>query len=186
MVLPLTAPVVFNAYVSTGGDMGAVVLQLALTVLGALVYAPYVRSIDRLGQDDGAIVLRALDTTFSRLPEEAGLVTRDPLVLAHETQARRETMLSHIRRISEYEFHLEFQPQVSHRSGLCLGCEALLRAHDSQGRLQQPGGFLRWLGDAGLMREVDLWVAGAAVRQCRLWRQHGFPCRSASMSRAPR
>lgn len=83
-------------------------------------------------------------------------------------------MLSHIRRISEYEFHLEFQPQVSHRSGLCLGCEALLRAHDSQGRLQQPGGFLRWLGDAGLMREVDLWVAGAAVRQCRLWRQHGF------------
>lgn len=174
MVLPLTAPVVFNAYVSTGGDMGAVVLQLALTVLGALVYAPYVRSIDRLGQDDGTIVLRALDTTFSRLPEEAGLVTRDPLVLAHETQARRETMLSHIRRISEYEFHLEFQPQVSHRSGLCLGCEALLRAHDSQGRLQQPGGFLRWLGDAGLMREVDLWVAGAAVRQCRLWRQHGF------------
>lgn len=37
MVLPLTAPVVFNAYVSTGGDMAAVVLQLALTALGALI-----------------------------------------------------------------------------------------------------------------------------------------------------
>ncbi|OBY84231.1 PTS sugar transporter subunit IIC/EAL domain-containing protein [Delftia sp. JD2] len=174
MVLPLTAPVVFNAYVSTGGDMAAVVLQLALTALGALIYAPYVRAIDRLGQDDGAIVLHALDTTFSRLPEEAGLIVRDPLVQAHQAQARRETMLAHIRRISEYEFHLEFQPQVSHRSGLCLGCEALLRARDAQGRLQQPGSFLRWLADAGLMREVDLWVAGAAVRQSRHWRQEGF------------
>jgi EAL domain-containing protein (putative c-di-GMP-specific phosphodiesterase class I) len=174
MVLPLTAPVVFNAYVSTGGDIGAVVLQLALTVLGALIYAPYVRAIDRQGQDDGPIVLHALDTTFSRLPEEAGLIARDPLVQAHQAQARRETMLAHIRRISEYEFHLEFQPQVSHRSGLCLGCEALLRARDAQGRLQQPGSFLRWLGDAGLMREVDLWVAGAAVRQCRLWHHDGF------------
>src|SRR5256885_11993858 len=30
------------------------VLQLALTALGALIYAPYVRAIDRLGQDDSA------------------------------------------------------------------------------------------------------------------------------------
>ncbi|HBJ99658.1 MAG TPA: PTS sugar transporter subunit IIC, partial [Delftia acidovorans] len=76
-----------------------VVLQLALAALGALIYAPYVRAIDRLGQDDGAIELHALDTTFSRLPEEAGLIVRDPLVQAHQAQARRGAMLAHIRRI---------------------------------------------------------------------------------------
>lgn len=173
MVLPLTSPVVFNAYVSTGGDAAAVVLQLALALLGALVYAPYVRAIDRLRDGDGPVHLHALDTTFSRLPEEARLLAQDPLVHAHQAQALRETLFAHIRRISEYAFHLEFQPQVA-LDGRCLGCEALLRARDADGRLQQPGSFLRWLGEAGLMREVDLWVAGAAVRQCRLWKEEGF------------
>lgn len=173
IALPLTSPVVFNAYVSTGGDGAAVALQLALVLLGALVYAPYVLAIDRLRQDDGSIHLHALDTTFSRLPEDALLLAQDPLVQAHQTQARRETLFARIRQISEYQFHLEFQPQVS-LDGCCLGCEALLRARDAEGRLQQPGSFLGWLAEAGLMREVDLWVAGAAVRQCRLWCEAGL------------
>ncbi|CAB5705284.1 Cyclic di-GMP phosphodiesterase Gmr [Delftia tsuruhatensis] len=173
MVLPLTAPVVFNAYVSTGGDVGAVVLQLALVLLGTLVYAPYVRAIDRLRDGDGPIQLHALDTTFSRLPEEARMLAQDPLVHAHQAQALRETLFARIRQISEFQFHLEFQPQIS-LDGRCRGCEALLRARDAEGRLQQPGSFLRWLGEAGLMREVDLWVAGAAVRQCKAWRDEGF------------
>ncbi len=172
--LPLNAPVLFNAYVSTGGDVAAIVLQVLLVGLGTLVYAPYIRAIDRTGQNDAPIHLRALDTTFTRLPEEASLFAHDPVVHAHRVQALRETTLAHIRRISEYEFHLEFQPQVSRLSGLCTGCEALLRARDPQGHVQPPGSFLRWLGEAGLMREVDLWVASAAVRQHQHWRGQGF------------
>ncbi len=173
MALPLNSPVVFNAYFSTGGDVAAVALQLGLIVLGVMVYAPYVRAIDRLRDGDGPIHLHALDTTFSRLPEDARLLAQDPLVHAHQAQALRETMFAHIRQISEYQFHLEFQPQIA-LDGRCLGCEALLRARDPQGRLQPPGSFLRWLAEAGLMREMDLWVAVAAVRQSRLWKEQGF------------
>lgn len=173
MALPLNAPVVFNAYFSTGGDLAAVALQLGLVLLGTLVYAPYVRAIDQLREGDRPIHLHALDTTFSRLPEDARLLAQDPLVQAHQAQALRETMYAHIRQISEYQFHLEFQPQIS-LDGRCLGSEALLRARDAQGQLQPPGSFLRWLAEAGLMREMDLWVAGAAVRQSELWASQGF------------
>lgn len=172
--LPLTAPVLFNAYVSTGGDVAAVVLQALLVGLGTLIYAPYIRAVDRMGQESATIHVRALDTTFTRLHEEASLFANDPVVRAHQARALHETTLAHIRDIGEYEFHLEFQPQVSRWSGLCTGCEALLRATNPQGVARPPGTFLRWLAEADLMRDVDLWVASAAVRQHQHWRAAGF------------
>ena len=84
---------------------------------------------------------------------------------AQQGQARREDLVARVRRMGDYEFFLEYQPQVSPHTGLCVGCEALLRARDSQGRIQSPGSFLAWLSEAGLMKEVDLWVAAAALRQ---------------------
>ena len=172
--LPFTMPVLLNAYVSTGGDAAAVLLQVLLVGLGTLVYAPYIRALDQAGREENAIHLRAFDTTFTRLPEEAGLATRDPVEQAHREQARRETVLAHIRRISEYDFHLEYQPQVALPGGRCTGCEALLRARDRSGATQPPGTLLPWLAEAGLMREVDLWVAGSAVQQHRQWSEQGF------------
>ncbi|WP_329812832.1 EAL domain-containing protein, partial [Streptomyces sp. GSL17-113] len=76
--------------------------------------------------------------------------------------ARRSAEISRIRTISEYDFYLEYQPQVSLRSGRCTGCEALLRATGPEGTQQAPLEFLRWLAQADLMREVDLWVAKQA------------------------
>mgnify|MGYP002719100061 FL=1 len=43
--VPFTAPVLLNAYLSTHGDVAAVVLQVVLLGLGTLVYAPYVRCL---------------------------------------------------------------------------------------------------------------------------------------------
>jgi lactose/cellobiose-specific phosphotransferase system IIC component len=174
VAMPFNAPVLLNAYVSTGGDMAAVVLQVLLVGLGTLIYAPYIRAIDRAGRQENAIHLRALETTFTRLPEEASLFSHDLVEQAYRTQALRERTLAHIRQISEYTFYLEFQPQVSQISGLCIGCEALLRARDRKGQTQSPGSFLRWLSEAGLMREVDLWVASSAVRQSEAWKTQGF------------
>ena len=52
--------------------------------------------------------------------------------------------------------------------------EALLRATGPEGRQQAPLEFLRGLAQAGLMRDVDLWVARQAVVQCQSWRAQGF------------
>ena len=172
MAMPLNAPVLFNAYASTQGSWPAVVLQLALVLLGACIYAPAVRALER--HNDTTVHLPGLDTTFSRLQEQGRLYASDPVVLAQQRQAGREELLAQVRRMGEYEFFLEYQPQVSPRTGECVGCEALLRARDAMGRTQSPGAFLAWLTEAGLMKDVDLWVADAALQQYRRWRSAGF------------
>ncbi|MGB3436361.1 PTS sugar transporter subunit IIC/EAL domain-containing protein [Achromobacter sp.] len=172
--LPLTSPVLFNAYIAAGGHLGGVALQLALVAIGVCLYAPYVVALERQRQESATVYFKSLDTTFTRLQEESLLYAHDPVVQTYADRARRNAENTRIRAISQYDFHLEFQPQVSLRSGLCTGCEALLRATGPDGTRQTPVEFLRWLAQADLMREVDLWVARQAVQQCLQWRKRDF------------
>ncbi|MBD8149968.1 PTS sugar transporter subunit IIC/EAL domain-containing protein [Pseudomonas fluorescens] len=172
--VPFTAPVLLNAYLSTHGDMAAVALQVVLVGLGTLVYAPYVRAIHRQPSEGGTVYLKSLDMTFRGLEEKGRLLEFDPILASHRTLARQAVELSRIQQISDYEFYLEFQPQVSTRTGLCTGCEALMRARDSQGTVHSPWEFLQWLAQARLMPDVDVWVASQAVRQYQKWKKAGF------------
>lgn len=174
LTLPLTSPVLFNAYVGAGGHWSGAALQMALLALGACIYAPYVIALERQRTDSATVYFKSLDTTFPRLQEESLLYANDPVVSTYTNRARRQAEISRIRTISEYDFYLEFQPQISLRSGLCTGCEALLRATGPEGTQQAPLEFLRWLAQADLMREVDLWVARQAVLQCQQWHAQGF------------
>ncbi|AZE84280.1 hypothetical protein C4J98_2869 [Pseudomonas orientalis] len=172
--VPFTAPVLLNAYLSTHGDMAAVVLQVVLTGMGTLVYAPYVRAIHRQASEGGTVYLKSLDMTFRGLEEKGRLLEFDPILAAHRTLARQAVELSRIQQISDYDFYLEFQPQVSTRTGLCTGCEALMRARDGEGTVHSPWEFLQWLAQARLMPDVDVWVASQAVRQYQTWKKAGF------------
>ncbi|MCJ7959223.1 PTS sugar transporter subunit IIC/EAL domain-containing protein [Pseudomonas sp. N2-5-1-1] len=172
--VPFTAPVLLNAYLSTHGDLAAVVLQVALLGIGTLVYAPYVRAIHRQSSGGSTVYLKSLDMTFRGLEEKGRLLELDPVLASHKVLARQAVELSRIQQISDYEFYLEFQPQVSTRTGLCTGCEALMRARDSQGTVHSPWEFLQWLAQARLMPDVDVWVASQAVRQYQQWKKIGF------------
>ncbi|WP_426177175.1 PTS sugar transporter subunit IIC/EAL domain-containing protein [Pseudomonas sp. TWRC1-2] len=172
--VPFTAPVLLNAYLSTHGDLAAVVLQVALLGIGTLVYAPYVRAIHRRSSGGSTVYLKSLDMTFRGLEEKGRLLELDPVLASHKVLARQAVELSRIQQISDYEFYLEFQPQVSTRTGLCTGCEALMRARDSQGTVHSPWEFLQWLAQARLMPDVDVWVASQAVRQYQHWKKIGF------------
>lgn len=172
--VPFTAPVLLNAYLSTHGDLAAVLLQLVLLGVGTLVYAPYVRAMHRQAAEGGTVYLKSLDMTFRGLEEKGRLLEFDPVLASHRTSARQAVELSRIQQISDYEFYLEFQPQVSTRTGLCTGCEALMRARDSQGTVHSPWEFLQWLAQARLMPDVDVWVASQAVRQYQKWKKGGF------------
>ena len=172
--VPFTAPVLLNAYLSTHGDVAAVALQVLLLGMGTLAYAPYVRAIHRQSIDGSTVYLKSLDMTFRGLGEKGRLLESDPVMASHRTLARQAVELSRIQQISDYEFYLEFQPQVSTRTGLCTGCEALMRARDSHGTVHSPWEFLQWLAQARLMPDVDVWVASQAVRQYQKWRKIGF------------
>jgi len=172
--LPLTSPVLLNAYLATGGSFVAILFQLALLGLGALVYLPFIRVVDRSGRQSSEIRIAALDTTFTQLHEEASLYAHDPVVLSNSFRAMQREQNERIRKISEYDFYLEYQPQISLATGRCTGCEALLRARDRSGRVQQPWEFLNWLEQAGLLQNLDVWVASQAVRQVDAWRKIGL------------
>ncbi|KAF1029151.1 MAG: putative cyclic di-GMP phosphodiesterase PdeB [Pseudomonas sp.] len=172
--VPLNAPVLFNAYLGTQGDYAAVLLQLGLLGLGTLMYAPYVRAIHRQASEGSTVYLKSLDMTFRALEEKGRLLELDPVLAAHKATARRADELSHIQQICDYEFYLEFQPQISLRTGLCTGCEALMRARDADGVVHSPWEFLQWLARARLMPDVDLWVASQALRQQQKWQKAGF------------
>ncbi|MFC6300908.1 EAL domain-containing protein [Pseudomonas sp. CCM 7893] len=171
--IPFTAPVLLNAYLSTHGDWAAVLLQVVLVAVGTLIYMPYVRAIHRAAEG-GTVYLKSFDTTFRGLEEKGRLLELDPVLAAHKTLARQASELSHIQQISDYEFYLEFQPQVSTVTGLCTGCEALMRARDTKGVVHSPWEFLQWLAQARLMPDVDVWVATQAVRQYQKWQKVGF------------
>ncbi|MBT2372283.1 EAL domain-containing protein [Pseudomonas fluorescens] len=171
--VPFTAPVLLNAYLSTHGDWGAVLLQVVLVAVGTLIYMPYVRAIQRAAEG-GTVYLKSFDTTFRGLEEKGRLLELDPVLASHKTLARQASELSHIQQISDYEFYLEFQPQVSTTTGLCTGCEALMRARDAKGVVHSPWEFLQWLAQARLMPDVDVWVATQAVRQYQKWQKVGF------------
>ena len=172
--VPFTSPVLLNAYLSTHGDLAAVGLQVALLGLGTLVYAPYVRAMYRQASEGGTVYLKSLDMTFRGLEEKGRLRELDPVLTSHKTLARQANELSRIQQISDYDFYLEFQPQVSTLTGLCTGCEALMRARDGQGTVHSPWEFLQWLAQAQLMPDVDMWVASQAVRQYQQWQKLGF------------
>ena len=172
--VPFTSPVLLNAYLSTQGDWGAVLLQVLLLGLGTLIYAPSIRAMQRRSATNTRVYLKAFDATFRGLEEKGRLIELDPVVASYKAAAQRALEFSQVQQLSEYEFHLEYQPQVSLRSGLCTGCEALMRARDSSGQVQSPWKLLQWLGQAQLMPDVDFWVASEAVRQHLSWQEQGF------------
>ncbi len=174
VALPLNAPMLFNAYLASNGELAAIALQLSLIALGMAIYAPFVRQIDARIDGVEVITVRSLDKTFTRLHEEAALYSYDTVVHANVLHAMQAEENRRIRQISEYDFFLEYQPQICLSSGFCQGCEALLRARDPSGRIQPPGEFLGWLERVGLIKDLDLWVASAAIRQHQQWAEQRF------------
>lgn len=173
-LVPFNSPIGLNAYLATGGDAAAIGLQAALLLMGTLIYAPFIRRIDELSDETTQIHLQSLDTTYSQLHEEATLYGYDPVINANSLRTSHYKNAVRLATMTEQDFFLEYQPQVCANTRLFTGCEALLRSRDPHGKVRSAGEFMAWLEDARLMKQVDLWVARAAVRQHHVWRGQGL------------
>jgi diguanylate cyclase (GGDEF)-like protein len=72
--------------------------------------------------------------------------------------------------LERHELRLEFQPEVSLRTGRVVGAEALLRwDHPTLGRIG-PGTFVGVAEDLGLIEAIGHWVLSEACRQAAQWR----------------
>jgi EAL domain-containing protein (putative c-di-GMP-specific phosphodiesterase class I) len=173
VAVPFNSPIFINAYMATGGDVNAVILQIVNIGLGVLVYIPAVKMLNSTYMNR-AIHIPALDTSFSRLQEEAKTLRDDPVAELIRQEKERAHFEQELQLLSRKDFALEYQPQVCPLTNKTVGREALIRSVDEKGQLQAPYTFLPWLEKAGLMQEVDLWVIKQAVKDLQDLQLHGI------------
>lgn len=172
--VPFNSPILLNAYVATGGDPHAILLQLCCVLINTALYAPFVLSIDRQTRQVKRIHLPSLDTVYSQANEAFETYASDPIVQAVRKANERSVTEQHLEALSKREFFLAYQPQVGCDSDYIIGCEALLRCRDDRGTVFGPNTFLPWLERAKVMKQVDWWCAGMACQQFNRWKAEGF------------
>jgi EAL domain-containing protein (putative c-di-GMP-specific phosphodiesterase class I) len=75
------------------------------------------------------------------------------------------------RAIEQQEFILEYQPQVSIKTGRLIGAEALIRWNRPGVGLVMPGDFVAIAEERGLIVPIGNWVIEDACRQAALWQK---------------
>ncbi|MBN8474982.1 EAL domain-containing protein [Sulfuritalea sp.] len=81
---------------------------------------------------------------------------------------------------------LHYQPLIDWPRRAVCGMEALARWKDAEDGLIAPADFVPIAEETGLIVPVGEWVLAAALRQNRLWQQHGRPLLPVSVNLSPR
>ena len=97
-----------------------------------------------------------LDTELQGLVKKSG----DSLELGNAVQQKR--------------FTVYYQPQVDMRTGALAGAEALVRGIGEDGGIIPPARFIEFMEEAGIIRELDLFVLERALAQTDQWRGAGL------------
>lgn len=90
--------------------------------------------------------------------------------------AQQRMLASHQLRgaLGRQELVLHYQPQVSMRTGVIVGTEALLRWQHPLLGLVAPEKFMSILEKIGIMGEIGTWVLRKACAQCVQWQRAGL------------
>lgn len=171
--VPFTSPILINAWLSSGGSLQGILLQLICIATGVALYAPFVRLHEK-GTHSREIHFRSFDTTFTQMHEEAVVLLDDPIGLQQQKALDRHKLNLHLKKLSSLEFFLQYQPQIHPETHRITGCESLIRARRESGEISMPGDFLPWFEKAGLMKNIDFWVLEKAIQQSRIWRRAGL------------
>ena len=71
--------------------------------------------------------------------------------------------------LEHHQFELHYQPQVSLKTGVIVGAEALIRWNHPTRGLIAPTVFIPTLEETGMIQEVGDWVIETACRQLKDW-----------------
>lgn len=171
--VPFNSPIFLNAWMATQGDWGAVILQIINILIGVAIYFPTVRALNQ-SKSERRIALPVFDTFYARRQEEARTLMDDPIAQAVEKEKSTLFIEQQLEQLSTRDFCIEYQPQILRSSGLTVGCEALIRSVDKDGKLQYPNSFMPWLEQASLMKDVDLWVFKRVIKDIKQMQSEGL------------
>ncbi|ABZ77079.1 diguanylate phosphodiesterase [Shewanella halifaxensis HAW-EB4] len=136
-------PAVYNVWLASDGDIVASMLQLAMILLGALIYKPF---LDRYGAEH---IPRANLDKINQT-DLAGKFSDYRDVISEQNQAKKT-----IKQIMDGgEFILYLQPQFDLKQNAINGGEILLRYRDDRGEISPPY-FLDLFERVGVISDID-------------------------------
>ena len=155
-----TTPIILGGYRATGSAAGSL-LQVVNVCLGALVYLPFVRLLDRNAEETARrSYARFMDWFRANEPELNGERLLDRSDVYGDFA---KSLCAELRHSLTKTLALAYQPQYAY-DGTCTGAEALLRwKHPIHGWLYPPlavklaeeGGFLPELEEAVFLRVLE-------------------------------
>jgi len=166
-----TTPFLISGYVATGSLAGSA-MQLFNTMLGTLIYAPFVWISEELQKKKFDATYKELLLVSSGFGEAAPM----SIVGRNDDVGSFARVLSNdlLRAIKQKELFLEYQPQVDRATGKVVGMEALIRwKHPLIGRVP-PSLFVALAEEIGFIGEIGIWVCEEACAQLKRWQDAGL------------
>lgn len=71
--------------------------------------------------------------------------------------------------IRSEELELFYQPFIDLQTGEIVGCEALVRWRDKEGKFIPPLSFIPTAEECGLINDLGMWVITTSLKQWKLW-----------------
>jgi diguanylate cyclase (GGDEF)-like protein/PAS domain S-box-containing protein len=126
------------------------------------------------GPQSAEDLIKAADTAMYRAKRATRGIETGPLDEPRDA-GRRLSLASRLRQaIDGAQFELYYQPLVDLATGHMHGAEALIRWHDPQQGLVEPGEFIPLAERTGLIVPISDWVIDEACRHAASWEAAGL------------
>lgn len=168
--IPWTTPVLFSGYLSTGSLIGPL-FQLALILLGALLYAPFVELDDSIQEEQGRQNMAALLKAASGCAP--GPHGQKCMGLGGEQGRLAKTLAGDLATALKHgeQLYVVYQPQFNGTGDHIMGVEALLRwEHPTYGMIPPPI-TVALAEDSGNMDKLGMLVLSEACAHRAVWRK---------------
>lgn len=166
------APMLFNAWLVSGGQGSSLLIQLMCVLISALIYLPFVNRIAQ-GSEPHEIELTQLNATFISGADQSVGLDDDPVARVNRAGEQARQLEQKFEYIKDLTFELHYQPKVDPHRNIVMGAEALIRAREPSGKLVFPDAFLPSFSEARLSCQLDLWVAQQVAGQLEQWTRAG-------------
>ncbi|MBW2541288.1 MAG: EAL domain-containing protein [Deltaproteobacteria bacterium] len=137
--------------------------------------------------EDETGLLRDADIAMYRSKNSGGNSIEFFTAEMNERAMRRMQVELQLQRAIEVEeFELHYQPIVSLPDGRMVGVEVLLRWHNSELGLVDPGEFIPVAESTGIIVSIGAWVLETACRQVKEWQEAGWSDLRVAVNLSPR